>query len=181
MYMAASERSLLIIDDDPLYGDLLSRQLDRHGFSASVYASIEEALPKIRSAPPDYAVIDLYLRGRSGLSAIASLQSLNPNIRIVILTGYPSVATAVSAIKLGATNFLMKSANPEEVVAALTDDNIIDPSGVPAQPLSLSRLEWEHIQNALKVYDGNVSATARALRMHRRTLQRKLRKHPARG
>jgi two-component system response regulator RegA len=129
----------------------------------------------------DFAVVDLKMPGGSGLALVERLKQRNPRIRIVVLTGFASVATAVEAIKLGATHYLPKPADADEIVAAFGRDQGDTSAQVSLQPLSVERLEWEHIQKILSENTGNVSATARALNMHRRTLQRKLGKKPSRS
>jgi two-component system response regulator RegA len=135
-------------------------------------------VPQAQHNPPEYAVVDLKMGGASGLTLVRTLHELDPATRIVVLTGYASIATAVEAIKLGATQYLSKPANADEIVAAFghmpSDALPLNP-----QPPSVGRLEWEHIQRVLQENQGNISATARALNMHRRTLQRKLGKRPA--
>lgn len=135
-------------------------------------------MQQARVAPPEYAVVDLNLAGDSGLGLIPDLLALDPGVRIVVLTGYASLATAVEAIKLGAVNYLAKPADADQVLAAFAATGGDPAVPVNARPLSVSRLEWEHIQRVLRDNDGNISATARQLGMHRRTLQRKLTKRP---
>jgi two-component system response regulator RegA len=173
--------SLLLVDDDRTFCDVMRRALTRRGFRVTLAHGVKEALAYARSESPAYAVIDLKMPGDSGLSLIPELRSLSNGVRIVVLTGYASVATAVEAIKLGATHYLAKPVDADEVVAAFgrTVGNAGTP--VPSRPLSVDRLEWEHIQRVLAENGGSVSATARSLGMHRRTLQRKLSKHPVRG
>jgi two-component system response regulator RegA len=129
----------------------------------------------------DFAVVDLKMPGGSGLTLVERLKQRNPEMRIVVLTGFASVATAVEAIKLGAVHYLPKPADADEIVAAFGRDRGNTGATVSSQPLSVGRLEWEHIQKVLSENASNVSATARALNMHRRTLQRKLGKKPSRG
>ncbi|MBI1175003.1 MAG: response regulator [Sideroxydans sp.] len=174
---ANEQPSLLLVDDDTTFCSVLSRALQKRGFAVSVAYSVEDATPLAQDSPPEYAVIDLKMGGASGLVLIRTLHELDPATRIVVLTGYASIATAVEAIKLGATQYLAKPANADEIVAAfghLPSDAL--PLNV--QPPSVERLEWEHIQRVLNENQGNISATARALNMHRRTLQRKLGKRP---
>jgi len=141
---------------------------------------VETASALAIANPPEYAVIDLKMPGPSGLVLVQRLKELDAETRIVMLTGYASIATAVEAIKLGATHYLAKPADADDIVAALMRSEG-DPSlPVSDNPLSVDRLEWEHIQKVLNEHEGNISATARALKMHRRTLQRKLAKHPVR-
>lgn len=170
--------SLLLADDDPTFCSVLCRALEKRGFAVTVAHNVEEATPLARQNPPEFAVVDLKMSGASGLTLVKMLHELDPATRIVVLTGYASIATAVEAIKLGATQYLSKPANADEIVAAfghLPSDAL----PVSAQPPSVERLEWEHIQRVLQENQGNISATARALNMHRRTLQRKLGKRPA--
>jgi two-component system response regulator RegA len=179
MNMVQNEQaSLLLVDDDHTFCKVLQRALEKRGFSVTVAHSVEEALPLAAANPPEYAVIDLKMGGASGLVLIRSLHELDSATRIVVLTGYASIATAVEAIKLGATQYLSKPANADEIVAAFGHSATTD-LPLNAQPATISRLEWEHIQRVLQENHGNISATARALNMHRRTLQRKLTKHPA--
>lgn len=175
--MSQEQPSLLLVDDDATFCSVLARALDKRGFAVTVAHSVEDAMPLAQDSPPEYAVVDLKMGGASGLVLIKALHELDPATRIVVLTGYASIATAVEAIKLGATQYLAKPANADEIVAAfghLPSDEL--PLNV--QPPSVERLEWEHIQRVLQENQGNISATARALNMHRRTLQRKLGKRP---
>jgi len=179
---ADDERStLLLVDDDDAFRRVLARALDRRGYAVSVAATVAAAIVKAQAQSPEYAVVDLKMPGQSGLVLIEKLIELDPNTRIVMLTGYASIATAIEAIKLGAIHYLAKPCDADEIVAALNKSGGGD-SAIPVtgSPLSIDRLEWEHIQRVLVEHQGNVSATARALKMHRRTLQRKLGKHPSR-
>ena len=174
----SEQASLLLVDDDPTFCQVLSRALEKRGYTVTVAHSVEQALPLAAANPPEYAVVDLKMGGASGLLLIQSLHELDSATRIVVLTGYASIATAVEAIKLGATQYLSKPANADEIVAAFGHHaNAVQP--LNAQPSSVNRLEWEHIQRILQEHQGNISATARALNMHRRTLQRKLTKLPS--
>jgi two-component system, response regulator RegA len=172
---------LLLVDDDLPFCDVMRRALLRRGFRVTLAHGADEALACARAEPPAYAVIDLKMPGNSGLTLIPGLLALSARVRIVVLTGYASVATAVEAIKLGATYYLAKPVDADEVVAAFGRDGGDANTALVARPLSVERLEWEHIQRVLKEYDGNISATARILNMHRRTLQRKLAKRPVRS
>ncbi|EXI92996.1 MAG: Response regulator PrrA [Candidatus Accumulibacter sp. BA-94] len=176
------ERStLLLVDDDEVFRRVLARALERRGFAVSVAASVSAALAKAPALAPEYAVVDLKMPGESGLVLIEKLLELDPNTRVVMLTGYASIATAVEAIKLGAVHYLAKPCDADQVVAALNKSSNGDSAiAIAGSPLSVDRLEWEHIQRVLAEQNGNISATARALKMHRRTLQRKLGKHPTR-
>lgn len=175
---------VLVIEDDETFNAVLSRALTRHGFNVAQATNAEAALDAARAAPPDAAVLDLNLGTTSGLNLIRPLLDIAPACRIVVLTGYASIATAVEAIKLGATQYLAKPVEVEAIVAAFEADEESEPAveaALPTDPLSVSRLEWEHIQRVLLENDGNISSTARALKMHRRTLQRKLAKRPVRA
>ena len=169
------QASLLLVDDDDTFCHVLGRALEKRGYKVVVAHSVEAATPLALANPPEYAVIDLKMGGVSGLTLVKVLHELDPATRIVVLTGYASIATAVEAIKLGATQYLSKPANADEIVAAFGHLASTDVK-LSAQPPSVERLEWEHIQRVLQEHQGNISATARALNMHRRTLQRKLAK-----
>lgn len=167
--------TLLLVDDDHTFRGVLRRALEKRGYAVSDADSVEAALPLAEASPPEYAVIDLKMHGASGLVLVQRLHELDPNTRIVMLTGYASIATAVQAIKLGATQYLSKPANADEIVAAFGHSADPDKT-VEVQPATVDRLEWEHINRVLLEQNGNISATARLLNMHRRTLQRKLAK-----
>lgn len=169
----------LIIDDDPSFNAILVRTLERRGHPARGTFDATSALAAAKEMQAGRVVLDLNLNGTSGLALIPQLLAINPACRIVVLTGYASIATAVDAVKLGAVQYLAKPVEVEAILSAL-DDNDGPDFDVPAsdEPLSVDRLEWEHIHRVLNENDGNVSATARALKMHRRTLQRKLSKRP---
>ncbi len=169
--------TLLLVDDDDTFRSVLARALEKRGFSVTTAASVETALALIQATPPEFAVIDLKMKGASGLVLVQTLHEIDPATRIVMLTGYASIATAVEAIKLGATQYLSKPVNADEIVAAF-GHNASTSAPVEAQPISVDKLEWEHINRVLQEHKGNVSNTARALNMHRRTLQRKLAKRP---
>jgi len=171
--------SLLLVDDDPTFRQVLSTALTKRGFSVSTASDVEQALELAEANPPEYAVVDLKMPGPSGLVLVKRLQELDAATRIVMLTGYASIATAVEAVKLGATHYLSKPANADEIVAALHKTAGDETAPLSPAPLSVERLEWEHIQKVLGDNGGNISATARDLKMHRRTLQRKLGKHPS--
>lgn len=178
MNTIATKSRLLIVDDDATFREVLARAMQRRDFDVATAESPSTALTAARTQIPDYAVVDLRMPASSGLTLIPELKRLNPAIRILMLTGFASIATAVEAIKLGAANYLAKPANADEIFAALTRDQTDNENDLPEQRLSVDRLEWEHIQKVLADNDGNISATARALHMHRRTLQRKLSKKP---
>ncbi|WP_415885853.1 response regulator transcription factor [Neptuniibacter sp. QD37_6] len=168
----------LIVDDDPAFTRVLSRAMTRREFEVQVARSAEEAEKLIQSWTPDLATVDLKMDGDSGLILIPKLRQQNPAMKILMLTGYASIATAVEAIKLGATQYLPKPADADQILTALNKIEADAEIEVTEHPMSVNRLEWEHIQKVLNEHDGNVSATARALGMHRRTLQRKLSKRP---
>jgi len=171
----------LIIDDDDIFNAVLVRTLVRRGHPARGVADPAAALALASEITPSRVVLDLNLNGSSGLALIPQLLAINPACRIVVLTGYASITTAVDAIKLGAVQYLAKPVEIEAILAAFENDDESDLDLVaPDEPLSVDRLEWEHIQRVLNENDGNISATARALKMHRRTLQRKLSKRPVR-
>ncbi len=172
---------LLLIDDDATFCMVLARALTRRGFAVRSAQDGASALSLAEQQVPDFVVLDLKMPGETGLSLIAQLKQLNPAMRIVMLTGYASIATAVDAIKLGAIHYLAKPAEVDEIVVALHQDGkVVQPVADVSTP-SLERLEWEHIQRVLHAHEGNISASARALNMHRRTLQRKLFKHPVKS
>ncbi|WP_398306630.1 response regulator transcription factor [Zoogloea sp.] len=170
---------ILVIDDDPAFNRVLTRALAQRGFTVFGAQEAETALALAREHEPEYVVLDLNIAGSSGLRLIEPLLAVNPDCRILVLTGYASIATTVDAIKLGATQYLAKPADVDAILKALNaTDVIISEEEMASGPMSVDRLEWEHIQRVLTENDGNISATARALKMHRRTLQRKLAKRP---
>lgn len=170
---------VLVIDDDETFSGVLTRALSRRGWRARGALTVEEAMVEAKRQPPDAVVLDLNLGSVSGLALIKPLLELAPTCRIVVLTGYASIATAVEAIKLGATQYFAKPVEVETLISALAGEEKEEISRTPpTDPLSVDRLEWEHIQRVLREHGGNISATARALKMHRRTLQRKLAKRP---
>lgn len=175
----AQAPSLLLVDDDETLRDVLARALTKRGFAVQTAQDVASAMQVAQHEAPEYAVVDLNMPGPSGLVLVEQLKQLDPHTRIVVLTGYASIATAVEAIKLGATHYLTKPADADEIVEALHRDNGDASLPVGEQRLSVDRLEWEYIQKTLNEHNGNISATARALGMHRRTLQRKLFKRPA--
>lgn len=172
------QASLLLVDDDIVFCQVLGRALEKRGYAVTVAHSVEQAIPLAQANPPEYAVVDLKMDGASGLVLVQELHTLDPATRIVMLTGYASIATAVEAIKLGATQYLAKPANADEIVSAFGH---LPSTDLPynSQVISVERLEWEHINRVLHEHNGNISVTARALNMHRRTLQRKLARKPA--
>lgn len=170
---------LLVVDDDPAFNKVLARALGQRGFDTYGATDGEAALELARDHEPEFVVLDLNIGGESGLKLIRPLLDASPGARILVLTGYASIATAVDAVKLGAIQYLAKPADVNSIVRALRADEVVLEDRVPDAPMSVDRLEWEHIQRVLAEHDGNISATARALQMHRRTLQRKLARPPA--
>lgn len=175
-----SRLHFLLIDDDVIFNDTLSRSIQRQGYSVSTANDGVTALSQAKNTPPDYIVLDLKLGEETGLDLIEPLNQIAPNGKILVLTGYSSISTAVAAIKLGAANYLCKPVRTSEILTALVDKPTISTLDSPGQDdaPSVKRLEWEHIQRVLQEQDGNISAAARILGMHRRTLQRKLQKRP---
>ncbi len=171
--------SLLLVDDDEDFLNALAPAMRKRGFLVSLANSAESAFEMAKIEPPEFAVVDLKMSGNSGLVLVRQLASLNAGTKVVVLTGFASVATAVEAIKLGATHYLAKPVDADEIVAAFEKQSGNAELELSSNPLSIDRLEWEHIQRVLSELDGNISATARSLNMHRRTLQRKLGKNPS--
>jgi two-component system response regulator RegA len=171
---------MLLADDDQTLCQVLARALTGSGYAVETAYDAASALRAALSVPPDYAVIDLRLPDMSGLKLLERLMALDERTRIVVLTGYGSIATAIEAIKLGAVHYLTKPVTATQILAAFGRQEPNADEQPAAYPLSVDRVEWEHIQRVLSGHDGNISATARALNMHRRTLQRKLGKHAPR-
>jgi two-component system response regulator RegA len=172
---------LLLVDDDVALCEVLSRALANRGFDVTTAHTAEDAIRMIDAEPPEYAVIDLRLPDQSGLKLVQHLKAADAYTRIVVLTGHASIPTAVEAIKLGATYYLTKPTDADAVVAAFAHDDGDADVPIDVRPMTVERVEWEHIQHVLHDNGGNISATARALSMHRRTLQRKLRRGPAKS
>ncbi len=170
--------NLLLVDDDVTYCSVLKPALEKRNFQVTVANDVATAMKLAEQTEPEYAVIDLRIGFDSGLEMVKKLISLDDNTQIVMLTGFASIATAVEAIKLGAIHYLTKPANADEIVSALYKNEGEASVAISDSPLSVKRLEWEHLQKVLMQHDGNISAAARALNMHRRTLQRKLEKKP---
>jgi two-component system, response regulator RegA len=180
---------VLVIDDDVTFTRVLARALSRKGHHTQVANDGETALALLREQARDaaitHAVLDLKLAETTGLQLLPHLLALQPELQVVVLTGYASVATTVEAIKQGATNYLAKPATVDEILAAFDDTGSLSsasrraPESIDDNTLSVQRVEWEYIQRQLVANNNNIAATARALGMHRRTLQRKLQKRPA--
>jgi two-component system response regulator RegA len=183
-------KTFLVIEDDVTFSQVLARSLRNKGCEVLVANRADHALSLIRehaeALPITHAVLDLKLAETSGLQLLPQLLAIAPLLQIVVLTGYASVATTVEAIKQGAVNYLAKPASVEEILAAFDSDAVSDEATtqvdleIDDSPLSVQRVEWEYIQRQLIANNHNIAATARALGMHRRTLQRKLNKRPAR-
>lgn len=180
MSQESPSRKLLLVDDDETFCSVLQQALQKRDFDVESATNISDAVNCAKQFEPAYAVVDLRIGHESGLELVNQLIQINPDIHIVMLTGYSSVATAVEAIKLGATYYLTKPADVNEIIAALDKKKGDSSVAISEKPVSVKRLEWEHLQKVLIEHDGNISAAARALNMHRRTLQRKLEKRPVR-
>ena len=173
-------RSLLIVDDDAPLRNRLARAMEQRGFTVVSAASVAEGLEVLGTAPPAYAVVDLRLEDGNGLEVVEALRAARDDVRIVMLTGYGNIATAVVAIKAGAVDFLAKPVDADQLTAALIETERPLPPP-PEDPMSADRVRWEHIQRVFEQCNRNVSETARRLKMHRRTLQRILNKHAPRN
>ncbi len=178
LFEGEEQPHLLLVDDDETFTRVMARAMSRRGLRVSIANSADEGLALAKDDLPDYAVLDLKMEGDSGLVLLPKLLELDAEMKVLIQTGYSSITTAVEAIKRGACNYLCKPADADDVLAALLSDHGDLATLVPENPMSVDRLQWEHIQRILADHDGNISATARALGMHRRTLQRKLQKRP---
>jgi two-component system response regulator RegA len=174
-----SDRSLLIVDDDKPFLTRLARAMKMRGFVVDTAESVEEAVQKARTHAPAYAVVDMRLGDGNGLDVVEAIREKRADSRTVILTGYGNIATAVTAVKLGAIDYLSKPADADDVFAALTR-NSSGRIAPPENPMSADRVRWEHIQRVYEMCERNVSETARRLNMHRRTLQRILAKRAPR-
>jgi len=173
------DQSLLIVDDDRPFSSRLARAMEGRGFDVRVAETVSEGLAALDATAPAYAVIDLRLADGSGLDVVARLKDLRPDARGVVLTGYGNIATAVTAVKMGAFDYLAKPADADEICAALKAEPGVKPR-LPENPMSADRVRWEHIQRIYELCGRNVSETARRLNMHRRTLQRILAKRAPR-
>ena len=175
----SEERTLLIVDDDEPFRARLSRAMESRRFVVDAAGGITDAVELARTSRPAFAVVDLKLLDGSGLDIVPELREIRADMRIIILTGYGNIATAVAAVKQGAVDYLAKPADADAIVAALMagDDERPPP---PERPMSADRVRWEHIRRVFEMCDRNVSETAQRLNMHRRTLQRILAKHSPR-
>ncbi|NNF24183.1 MAG: ActR/PrrA/RegA family redox response regulator transcription factor [Rhodobacteraceae bacterium] len=175
MQNIGEDNSLLLVDDDEPFLKRLARAMEKRGFEVETAGSVIAGRTIATSRPPAYAVIDLRLEDGTGLDVVEVLREKRPDSRVVVLTGYGAIATAVAAVKIGATDYLSKPADANDITAALlSDDDALPPP--PENPMSADRVRWEHIQRVYELCDRNVSETARRLNMHRRTLQRILAK-----
>ena len=176
---ALPDKSLLVMDDDAPLRTRLGRALESRGFDTVQAGSVAEAIDAVRARPPAYAVLDLRLEDGSGLKVVEAIRAVRPDSRIVMLTGYGNIATAVAAVKAGAVDYLSKPADADDVANALLALGSGKPPP-PENPMSADRVRWEHIQRVYELCGHNVSETARRLNMHRRTLQRILSKRAPR-
>lgn len=176
----SDERLLVIVEDDEAFVRTLKRSFERRGYSVITASSHDELLALLESHEPDYAVVDLKLGGSSGLTCVQTLRASDPDMRIVVLTGFASIATAVEAIKLGASYYLAKPSNTDDIEAAFARDEGNPDAPVDGRHSSIKTVEWEHIHQTLVETDFNISEAARRLGMHRRTLARKLEKRQLR-
>ena len=171
----SDERTLLIVEDDKSFLQRLARAMEGRGFTVATAETVADGLHQVEKAPPAFAVVDMRLGDGTGLDVISALKKRRPEARGIVLTGYGNIATAVTAVKLGAVDYLSKPADADDVVAALLalEGRKAEP---PENPMSADRVRWEHIQRIYELCGRNVSETARRLNMHRRTLQRILAK-----
>lgn len=176
---ALPDRSLMVLDDDAPLRTRLGRALEQRGFETTLVGSVSEALDALKSTPPAFAVLDMRLGDGSGLQVVEAVREARPDARIVMLTGYGNIATAVAAVKSGAIDYLSKPADADDVARALLL-RMDEAPRLPENPMSADRVRWEHIQRIYEMCGHNVSETARRLNMHRRTLQRILAKRAPR-
>jgi two-component system response regulator RegA len=177
---ALKDRSLLLLDDDQALRNRLGRALEARGFATELADSVESAVTAVKARPPHFAVLDMRLEDGSGLKVVETLRQARPDARIVMLTGYGNIATAVAAVKAGAVDYLSKPADADDVARALLAGGKGQTPPPPENPMSADRVRWEHIQRVYELCGHNVSETARRLSMHRRTLQRILAKRAPR-
>lgn len=170
-----ADRSLLLVDDDEAFVKRLAKAMEKRGFVPETAGSVSEGRAIAVTRPPAYAVVDLRLEDGNGLDVVEALRERRPDCRIVVLTGYGAIATAVAAVKIGATDYLSKPTDANDITNALLAKDEVMPAP-PENPMSADRVRWEHIQRVYEMCDRNVSETARRLSMHRRTLQRILAK-----
>jgi len=182
MFMGTENPTLLIVDDDQVLRDRLARAFRDRGFDVRTAPDYDVAIELASSDSPEMAVVDLRMPGRSGLELVRDLRNLDPATRIVVLTGYGSIATAVEAMRIGATYYVQKPADADDVLAAFERGEAppLEAAATDYMPPSLARAEWEHINRVISDCGGNISEAARRLGIHRRSLQRKLQKYPPR-
>lgn len=178
--MSDSARTILIVDDEERLRERLVRAMKDRGLEATGATDVESALSLARADSPELAVVDLRMPGRGGLELVKELLAIDPTTRIVVLTGYGSIATAIEAMRLGAVHYLQKPANTDEILAAFDRPTPTSEDEIPHEVPSLARVEWEHIQRVMQDCHNNISQAARLLGLHRRSLQRKLMKDPVR-
>ncbi|MBU0480923.1 MAG: response regulator [Proteobacteria bacterium] len=173
-------KNILLVDDEDHFRERLGRALVKRGYQVTAAADYGEAMTVLADTCPDMAIIDLRMPGRSGLELVKSALEKYPDLKIVVLTGYGSIATATDAIRLGAMNYISKPADTDEILAAFSETSAPEkmPNPEEISTPSLARVEWEHISRVLADCGGNISAAAKRLNIHRRTLQRKLEKFP---
>jgi two-component system, response regulator RegA len=174
--MTAQTKSILLVDDDKPFLTRLGRAMETRGFDVRIADTVAEGVAEVRKSPPGYAVVDLRLADGNGLDVIQALHAARPDARVIVLTGYGNIATAVTAVKLGAIDYLAKPADADAVYSALMSETAESRNALPENPMSADRVRWEHIQRVYELCNRNVSETARRLNMHRRTLQRILAK-----
>jgi two-component system response regulator RegA len=175
----AGDQTLLIVDDDRPFLQRLARAMESRGFAVETAESVAEGMRKVDASAPAFAVVDLRLGDGHGLDVVDLLRRRRPDARAIVLTGYGNIATAVTAVKMGAVDYLAKPADADDIYAALTQGTADRPPP-PENPMSADRVRWEHIQRVYELCERNVSETARRLNMHRRTLQRILAKRAPR-
>ncbi len=173
------EKSLLIVDDDRPFRERLARAMEARGFQVAIAETVREGVTIARDHPPAYAVVDLKLEDGNGLDVVETLHDTRPSARVIVLTGFGNIATAVAAVKFGAVDYLPKPADADDILGALLAPPGSKPKP-PDNPMSADRVRWEHIQRVYELCGHNVSETARRLNMHRRTLQRILAKRSPR-
>ena len=177
--MAESRPSLLLVDDDAVYRQRLAKAITARGYEVRAAADAEVAVALAEADSPEFAVLDLRMPGESGLDLLRRLMAIDPTTKVLMLTGYGSIATAMEAVRLGAVNYLTKPADVDEILAAFDPDEPVAETNPGLETPSLARVEWEHIQRVLNDCEGNLSEAARRLGLHRRSLQRKAsRKRP---
>jgi len=177
-----SSPTILLVDDDEVFRKRLARAMEQRGFEVRTAASADEGVRYANEDSPELAVVDLRMPGRSGLELVRDLKAIDPATKVVVLTGYGSIATATEAMRLGATHYLPKPADADEILAAFKKDEVppLEAIETGTEAPSLARAEWEHINRVLTDTGGNISEAARRLGIHRRSLQRKLQKYPPR-